>query len=483
MRRARPAAAAKAVPRGRAGAKAHPKAALRRPAGAPADRRARGAHPGEADPPGEARSVEDRYKAGEVIASASCPPTLLQADDWIRTSKAKYFGETVKLAAKISKVELSGNGVELILHATGTDSEELLKYLTSLEVPVVRAHLCGADCTQLRVNPDLVHVSEIQKVLTRERLVWEENLLAKDELPALRGEQERWHRGERAEKGDGSSTESRKKRKQKKEKRKEKRKERKELKKKVGGRANATKKVGDLYAGTGLDPVPKNRLLLKRKVKKQLKRSKLASSSGSDSSGTTSSSEDDDFSMIEERSKIQRIAELGPGLLSLEAVNSMKRFILQASGTPWSMSEDSVPPLVSQYVRQACLPKAGGAMGRELVTLAHIADLLIQARPSEALDVAVQRIKSLELTAGGQPWTTSQKVEVIPPTDTQIAGRAELHLAQKEVQLDSKAKGSTPAQYGDKGKQKGAGKSKEKGKDKGKDRGKGGSKDDSKKSS
>eukprot|EP00438_Fugacium_kawagutii_P025240 Skav236129 [mRNA] locus=scaffold900:380299:382850:- [translate_table: standard] len=464
-------------------AKAKAKAGIRRPA-------ARGRAPvgGARDPvggvpPGGARSVEERYRAGESVRGVDCPLTTFQPGDWIATTKGKYNGEEIKVAGKVRKVEVEGGNVELVLLGTGTDSEALLRYLTALDQPLFRAHLCPRDCTFLRVNPDLVHVPELQKLVDTDHLTWEANLTGQDELGGLRAEQEQWRRGDAKAPEDGSSTASRKRKKDKKEKKRAKKKELKERRKKLGGRVNATKKAEALYSGTGLDPSPKNRLLLKKKVKKQLKRSKISSSSGSQSSHSASDSEEDwDLSLLEDRSRIQRLAELGPGLLSLEAISRMKRFTLQASGTPWEMSEDSIPPLVGQYIRQACIPRAGAAMSRELLTLAHLADLLIQNRPAEALDVAAQRIKSLELTIGGQSWSTSQKVEIIPPAESQIAGRAELQLAQRETQLDHKARGSTtPGEQ--KGKSKGSGKTKDKGKEKTKDKGKGGSKEDPKRSS
>jgi hypothetical protein len=112
------------------------------------------------------------------------------------------------------------------------------------------------------------------------------------------------------------------------------------------------------------------------------------------------------------------------------------------------------------------------------VTIAHALDLLLQARPAEAADTLSQRLKSLELTISGQPWATSQKIEVVPQLEATMASRAEVQVAQKEARLDVQAKG--PSASWDKGKTKGKGKDKDKGKEKGKG---GKTRDEGKKSS
>lgn len=184
------------------------------------------------------------------------------------------------------------------------------------------------------------------------------------------------------------------------------------------------------------------------------------------------------MSLLEQRSKIQRIAELAPGLLSSEALQAMKSQLLQASGTPWGVEDTSLPPLVMQYVRQHCAAKASLPVLRELSTLALICDHLLMGRPAEGLDVAFQRLKSLEMVLAGHTWLTSQKVELLARADQGVAGRGEVQVAQKEALLDSKAKGAAGgSEKGPKGK----GGSKGKEKDKGKGKTKGGSKDDGKK--
>ena len=102
----------------------------------------------------------------------------------------------------------------------------------------------------------------------------------------------------------------------------------------------------------------------------------------------------------------------------------------------------------------------------------------MQGRAAEAADTVLQRLKSLEMIAGGTSCPTAQKVELPPPPEPSIGSRQELQLARREARLDQEVKGGGAHQ--DKGKTKG----KEKGRDKGKEKGKGKGKEaDSKKTS
>eukprot|EP00435_Cladocopium_sp_Y103_P064849 s76_g26.t1 len=294
---------------------------------------------------------------------------------------------------------------------------------------------------------------------------WEDNLKESDENAELRRRQEAWEtrqpKGGEAQEEASSSREEKKKKKQSKEKKKEKR----AKEQKIGGRSIARKDLKSLYSGTGLDPDPKVRKRLKRKIRRRLRRTKDTSSTSSRSS-TEDSSEGVQDEILEDRSKVQKVAEMAPGALAAASVQSMKVYVLQATGTTWSQDEDSLPPIMSQYTRQFLAGRSSGGLLREAVTLSHIGDLLLMGRPAEALDAAGQRLKSLELTMMGQPWTTAQKIETVPALDAAIASRPEIQLAQREALLDSRSRGS--ASTWDKGKVKGKGKEQQKGKEKGK---------------
>ena len=430
--------------------------------------------------------AKKEYQAGKVVLGHHLQPGVLCRGDWIVADEAIYFQKKVALAGRVVKEEIEGGEREVTLELTGTQSEELLKFGTSAKPSYLRIHLCRAGCNQLRENPDLAHVRKLKKISSEEGRTWEINLIENAETGLLQQEEAEWRRREegkkeKAEKRSSSSSTSHKKKK-----RRKKKKEKKEKKKRgeeespvrsrVGGRTVAKKTLEALYKGTGLDPSVKRRRKLNRKVRKALKKCKeSASSSSPSSSGTSSEMEGDD--LLEDRSKIHRISTLGPGLLAAQSINGMKQYLTQVTGTGWESESQSLPPLLCLYHRTYLASKLSGGVAREMATLAWVGDLLLQARPAEALDGVLQRMKSIEMTANGTAWSTSQKLELVPATEVAIGSRQEFQIAKREARLDMETKGGG-GQSSDKGKTKG----KEKGV-KGKDRGKGKSKEGEKKSS
>ena len=428
----------------------------------------------------EAEDVSEKYAKGEEIRVEECPLSLLKSGEWFRSLGATYEGGEADVAGKVEKVEGDGVSWEVVFKLTGTRNEDLLKLCTAVDPPALRGHLCQADCDRRRTNPNLLHLRKLQKISPGDPVTWETNCEVVSELPHLQAAHEAW-RGEKDKDEKVSSSSSQEKRKKKKSKKKEKKKQRKEKRKKVGGKINAQKTPQVLYSGTGLDPDPENRRILLKKIKARLKRSKDPTDSSS-TSGSSGSGSEMEQNMLSERSKIQKIAEMAPGLLTCEGLRAMKEHVLTSAGNPWGVDKESLPPLVGQYVRQHCVPKTSAPMARELLTLAAICDCLLQARPAEAIDIAIQRVKALELMMSGQSWMTSQKLEIIPGPEPGVATRAELQVAQKESRLDAqiktpgnpweKGKGKYKGKDGDKGKGKGKYKSKESGQEEGKKSGK-----------
>ncbi|CAL1141087.1 unnamed protein product, partial [Cladocopium goreaui] len=300
-------------------------------------------------------------------------------------------------------------------------SENLLKFVSGQPGIKLRAHLCHRDCDQLRSNPDLLHLKDFQRIKPGSVTGWEENLIAVDENAELRREM-----------------------KEKTDKKEKKEKEAAEESSQSGESKKAKKPLEALYGNTGLDPDSKKRKRIVARMKKKLKKAKTSSSSSSASSSTsTSEGETVEDDLLQDRSKLQKIATMAPGVLAASSLQTMKSYIMQSSGNPWHLEEGSLPPVLSQYARQYLLGKASGGIRREIETLVCIGDYLLLGRAAEACDCLVQRVKSLEMTLAGQSWATSQKLEIIPNVDAGVASRAELQLAQKEAALDMKAKGSS----------------------------------------
>ena len=430
-----------------------------------------GEEAGEEQRPRE-EDVKEKYKRGELVDAFHIAPGGYSKGEWLLINEAVYYQQKVALAVKVEKEELEEGKRELRCLLTGTKSEELLRFGTAQRPPFIRLHLCQATCPQLRENPDLVHVRKVRKIKPEDPKTWENNLLDEGENTALQAEEAEWRRkeAEKKKKEDkSSSSASTKKKKKKKKKAKKKAREEKgerasPERTRIGGRASAKKTLQALYAGTGLDPKVSHRRKLSKKVKKALKKNRESTSSTSSSSSATTSEQEADM-LLEDRSKVHRIASLGPGLLAALSVVQMKQFLTQVAGTGWEQDEGTLPPICSLYNRTYMATRLTGGVAREFSTLAWVGDLLLQARPSEALDVVLQRMKSIELTAAGTSWSTAQKLELVPPTDAQIGTRQEYQIARREAKLDSDVKGT----YGgaEKGKSKGKEKS-QKGKEKGK---------------
>jgi hypothetical protein len=391
-----------------------------------------------------------------------------------------YFKNTIQLAGKVIKEELEDGEREVHLELTGTKSEQLLQFGTGQRTAAVRVHLCRDDCPQSRENPDLVHGKTIQKITEGGVKTWETNLIVEGEGTLLQADHERWRKEEEERrKRRRSSSTSKEKRKKKK-----KKKDKKAVttgenlagapdtkKARVGSKAHARKTLESCFGNTGLDPNPKVRRRIARRAKKAVKKARDSSTSTTSSTSSEESS-GDAGSLLEDRSKVHRLAARAPGVLTASSVLNMSQFLTQISGSGWEPEAPGVQPLLSLYNRVYISGKLSGGMQREFHTLCHCGDLLLQGRLAESLDVMVQRLKSLELVGQGTPWQTAQKLELVPPSEAVISTRQEHQLARKEAKLDQAVKPSSSASAPEKGKGKGKSKFQEKGKDKNKGKGK-----------
>ena len=417
------------------------------------------------DPSGE--EAVRKYQAGDKVEAVKVPPGRFGKGDWVVAKEGCYNQHKAAFAFRIEKEEIEGA------------DRELIGFLTGTEDPCrVRVHLCPTGCAQLRENPNLLHTTHLVKLGDAAPRTWEENLKEESETALLRAEAADWSKREEAEKQkegvrSPSSSASRRKKKKKKKKKeeKERRASRPPEKIKVGGKTVAKKSLEALFQGTGLDPNKKNRKRLAKKVKKALKKG-IDSSSSSRSSSSTSSTSMGEDELLQDRSRVHRLATLAPGLLTMQGVSNMKTYLTQISGSGWEAEgQNQVPPLLSLYNRVYMAQKLSGGVAREFATLSFVGDLVLQGRVAEAMDCVLQRLKSLEMTSSGTPWSTSQKIELVPPTNAEISSRQEKQVARKEARLDQEASGAP--QSSDKGK----GRGKEKGKEKGKERNKGKGKD------
>eukprot|EP00438_Fugacium_kawagutii_P035425 Skav206960 [mRNA] locus=scaffold255:97287:103925:- [translate_table: standard] len=141
--------------------------------------------------PAVAVSIEDKWRAGEVVQGHRVPPALFHAGDKVIFEKSYYFGAAGKICGEVKKVEIHSGESHLLLKLLGTQSDGLITWATGDPSKVIRVHLCKPGCTQVEVAEDLAHGVELRLThdLSKEN-GWASNLIpvedARDDLAALR---------------------------------------------------------------------------------------------------------------------------------------------------------------------------------------------------------------------------------------------------------------------------------------------------------
>eukprot|EP00435_Cladocopium_sp_Y103_P015109 s1259_g3.t1 len=474
-----------AKPKAKAGGKAKAKAVVRRRVRGPAaSERAPG------DPPGDLRVAWD---SGHSVRGADLSLDQVLRDKNVVVEEALYFHRQCKLAGVVLGASVAEGRMTLRLQPTGTTDEELLKVYGGNPRLELRLVLCATGCNHEEVADDLVHAVRMRRRRTDSaEEPWVDNLEkvvpaeGPDELERLRALAKKLDQKPEDEGGPGAESgpavKAKEKEKDKKEAKKKKKKEKKTKKKSAssrdtsseGVRLNGTrpkqasqKTAKLLFQGTGMDPSEKVRARVARLAKRYVRKRGKRSSSGSDSSTASSGEgrlEEEGDSIFQQAAKVRGIAEGFPGALSFQALSQMRTNLMQSLGE--EDRSNSTQAVAVQYYRQVLQRKANGAIARELLSLCAVADQLIRARPAQALDIVLQRLKSAESTLNGTHWSVSQRLELLPQEQATLTATAEMKEAQKVALEESKTRymaaqpdGRVPTS------QKGAGKGKNPGKE------------------
>ena len=92
-----------------------------------------------------------------------------------------------------------------------------------------------------------------------------------------------------------------------------------------------------------------------------------------------------------------------------------------------------------RYYRQILAPKVTSkAIQREMLTLCAVLDHLLDGQILTVADIAAQRLKSLELLAGGSPVELSSQLEFLPKELSNLAGQEESRFVRREFQNETK---------------------------------------------
>ena len=183
------------------------------------------------------------------------------------------------------------------------------------------------------------------------------------------------------------------------------------------------------WKGSSLDPSF-------RRPRGGLKR-KREDSSSSGGSGVSKSQESDQEDLFSEEGQIHHIARKCPGLLARHAIKEAKKRLTTGVGEE---SRNSSPgPVFVKYYRQIFSNSgASTPMKREYLTLALCLDSMLEGNILKGLDIAVQRLKSVEQISQGVPPLLANRLELIPPDGSALASIEESRTAAQEQRREDK---------------------------------------------
>ena len=366
--------------------------------------------------------------------------------------EGRYWEAPCVIAGVVSGLNFRGGDRKLRVRVAGTQTESLLKAVGG-RCRDMEVHLCGQPCKNLVWSNDLLHGerlmcqegppegwwTNLEEVKGRGLGMMDEL----DQLAKLRTEMKRVVEGVNAEEHSpqGANAPAA-------EGEKEKRVSKKKVKKKEKEKIRPCLEVPlkDIFARTGVDPDPQTRKVLMRKARKirRGKRRKKGSRSrsrgreepDSDSSTTSSSLAEEligSSELFEAERRVLQIWKRVPGALSCGVLQDMRQSLMTAERFLSSSSEGSLPPVASQYYRQHLQSQVGPVMGREMQHWCLAVDLMLRGRPAAALDVASQRIKSLEQIARGVQSDVARRLELVGPEKASLVTTHEASEAGKEV--------------------------------------------------
>eukprot|EP00435_Cladocopium_sp_Y103_P012901 s836_g3.t1 len=401
---------------------------------------------------------EEEKPETEVIEASKVTLAQCKELEEIEVLKGSYWEAEVRAALRVREVTIKQGELFLKSQVLGTQSEALLRAASNRADRMIEAHLCPLDCTGGPHVEGVMHIASFRK-LGREREAWMSNMIPeerrlpaeerdRDELDELREDMRRLQppqeggQGKKEEEEPPSGEEA--------ERRKKKRKKsRSRQRRGKDWKVEAQKDPKVLFQSTGVDPDPAVRKKFRKKAAKLAKR-KARESKGSSSTSSSSSADQvgGDATLFSSSSKTQVIGRRLPGALAASAVDEISEALITAEGGLWNTQEGVLPPLWVRYYRHQLGGRMAPPMARETLTLCYALDLLLRGRPAETLDVLSQRVKALELQAGGVHYTVSQMQELLPREGVSISTTPELYEAARRAREEGKVRADAARPYG-----------------------------------
>ena len=426
--------------------------------------------------PARGREGDDEEKEALTVEEyhplASLTMESLKRLDIIELGEASHYGGHVKVAGRI--VSLRPSEEEMDFELTGTLTDKVLERYGGGGARKVRVHVCPVDCAQLITGDCYFHARGYWDAAVASK-PWHTNLVpAKgkveeevDELAALRElavERGKGRGGEAPPKAlekeaKVAPEETDVKKKEKKRRRKERtvEKEYDELlakKEETEELERGQKSARALFGHTCLDPnVPRRKRLMKKArkvIKKKEKRRKKSESSESGSSSSSSSDDkvelEDEGPLFEETRRVRKLSERCPGALTAQALDNVREHLLSSRGELHTVSRDQLSPLFSMYAHQHLQSLASPVLWQEFLTVAQVSDLLLRRKVAAALDMLVQRAKSLEATLRGGHYSVSRQLELVNAERVRMAEPAEQMEAARSArdEFRNRSIGSRP---------------------------------------
>ena len=176
----------------------------------------------------------------------------------------------------------------------------------------------------------------------------------------------------------------------------------------------------------------------KRGRKNEEKSSQDKGSSASSESSSTSESLFRLAALPQGVDRPHRLHQERPGALANLTLKRFQELLNRSNGGGAASQEQEMPPVARAYLNQLYLIRHGeGAIGirnvRELRTLSAIVDLVASNDPLRALDIAIQRMKPIEVFVEQGQWSQASLLELVLPESEQRAWfRQELKAAHQE---------------------------------------------------
>ncbi|CAE7858634.1 Tnks2, partial [Symbiodinium microadriaticum] len=350
-----------------------------------------------------------------------------------------YWGKQCQIIGTLDCLTVGRGGTHANLILEGTDNQDMLKWAEGLiqtgYPPEIAVHLCPTNCPKAPVSTGGLHGQTVSR--EDKGVAWYGNVasIPRENSPGeLAKELSNLSKGGEGLSGltppgplpppHGTSVED------------------------DGNR----KTGGTTFRGTPLDKGTTVRWWLKTRGKKKTKkkrkskkskksRRKSSSNSHSSSSSSSSSTEgsvnsQDSSHPFREGPRIKQLARRVPGILTRHAIEEVERLLAQGVGDNQTVG---LVPVMLRYLRLHVLRRdVAPGPKRELLTLAYTIDRLLQRDVLGALDIIMQRVKSLELVVGGSSWAVAQNLELVPLEQEKIASIAEAHAAAKEFKQDAR---------------------------------------------